>query len=330
MLRELSLAVVLSAFLLTGVAPLASAQEPQGGSATGAPKTKEAAVGDGGLERRVEQLEEQLVDLQVVIGTLESLARGGGAQEPRQAWSSGGSGADQARIDALETQVRALAAEVERLSGRASVAAPLERQGAASPGSAPGAAPSPYATTRFGETTVTSANGDPIGGLLQQEELPPVGGAQATPRDPGGVPPGGVAALDPATTEAESPKQLYERAYGYMLQQNFAAAQSDFTDFLKRYPNDSLVPDALYWLGETHYVQRNYADAAEAFDLVTQGYRSSAKAPDSLLKRGMALAALGKKDDACGILGRLPAAYPSASPALKAKAGSERQRLGCP
>ena len=41
------------------------------------PKTKApAAVGaaDSGLKQRVEQLEEQLVDMQVVVGTLESLA----------------------------------------------------------------------------------------------------------------------------------------------------------------------------------------------------------------------------------------------------------------
>src|SRR5690349_8497881 len=45
----------------------AQAPAPQGGG------------GDVGLRDRVEQLEGQLVDLQVVIGTLESLARTGGA-----------------------------------------------------------------------------------------------------------------------------------------------------------------------------------------------------------------------------------------------------------
>jgi TolA-binding protein len=76
-------------------------------------------------------------------------------------------------------------------------------------------------------------------------------------------------------------------------------------------------------------VQRNYADAAEAFDLVMQGYGNSPKAADSMLKRGMALAALGKKADACGVLSQLPGRYPSAPPHLKSKADSERQRIGC-
>jgi tol-pal system protein YbgF len=129
---------------------------------------------------------------------------------------------------------------------------------------------------------------------------------------------------------AGDPKEAYERAYGFLLQQEYGAAQAGFIDFLKVYPRDSLVPNALYWLGETHYVQRNYADAAEAFDLVTQGYGNSPKAADSMLKRGMALAALGKKQDACGVLGQMPGKYPSAPAHLKSKADSERQRIGCP
>ncbi len=277
--------------------------------------------GDGDIRRRVQQLEEQLVDLQVVIGTLESLARSGGASPaPRVVAPVGGNGADAGRIDALETQVRALSSQIEQLqSGRG--AAPSY---STAPGS--GAAPS-----TFGSTTVNAGEGDPIGGLIAQDRavapapLPPVN-ERVSPAQPSDAAPD-LAATDPA--EAGDPKQAYERAYGFLLQQEYAAAQAGFRDFLKLYPRDSLVPNALYWLGETHYVQRNYADAAEAFDLVTQAYGNSPKAPDSMLKRGMALAALGKKADACGLLGQLPGKYPSAPPHLKSKADSERQRIGC-
>jgi tol-pal system protein YbgF len=127
-----------------------------------------------------------------------------------------------------------------------------------------------------------------------------------------------------------NPKQLYETAYGYLLQQDYSAAQAGFADFLKRFPKDSLAPNALYWLGETHYVQRNYADAAEAFDLVTGSFGSSTKAPDAQLKRGMALAQLGKKQDACAAFRELGARFPNAPPHVKSKAESELQRTGCP
>src|SRR5262249_35046035 len=68
------------------------------------------------LQRRVEQLEEQLVDLQVVIGTLESLAKGGIAPPPQADGRSGALGAAEAgRLDAIETQIRALASQLESL-----------------------------------------------------------------------------------------------------------------------------------------------------------------------------------------------------------------------
>ncbi len=90
-----------------------------------------------------------------------------------------------------------------------------------------------------------------------------------------------------------------------------------------------MAPNALYWLGESHYVQRNYADAAEAFDLVVSSYSSSNKAADAQLKRGMSLAQLGKKQDACTAFRELPTKFPTAPPLLKSKADGERQRAGC-
>ncbi len=305
--RRIGLTVALATFavLATG----AVAQETAPAAAPAAPKAKTAS-GDGDLRRRVQQLEEQIVDMQVVIGTLESLARsGGGTAAPRVVAPVGGGGADAARIDALDMQIRALTSQIEQLqSGRGGAAAPPPAYSAAP------VTPPPSSST-FGSTTLNAGEADPIGGLIAQDQPAPARPAVS-------------AANDPAA--AGDPKQAYERAYGFLLQQEYGAAQAGFIDFLKVYPRDSLVPNALYWLGETHYVQRNYADAAEAFDLVSQGYGNSPKAPDSMLKRGMALAALGKKQDACGVLGQMPGKYPSAPPHLKSKADSERQRIGCP
>ena len=92
----------------------------------------------------------------------------------------------------------------------------------------------------------------------------------------------------------------------------------------------SIVPLLLLAMWQSHYVQRNYADAAEAFDLVISAYGTSSKAPDAQLKRGMALAQLGKRQDACTALRSVGSKYPSAPVQLKAKADSERQRSGCP
>ncbi len=343
MLNFQRLGLVLMAPLVAGLlaAGAAVAQEP--GAAPTAGKQAEQTAGkskggDADLRKRVEQLEEQIVDMQVVIGTLESLARSGGGAAPARA-----AGAEVGRVTALEAQVRALQAKIDQIpNGRAGLTPPSHGYPPAPPANgggmaweasptvpppsdAPSVAP-PVAQGepgQYGSSTVNSATSDDIGTLIERQDVPPVaGGAQPSPDAPGPL-----AAID--SVPVANPKQDYEKAYGFLLQQNYGAAQAGFTDFLKLYPKDSLVPNALYWLGETHYVQRNYADAAEAFDIVTQAYGSSAKAPDSYLKRGMALAQLGKKQDACSMLGGLPSKYPSAPANVKAKADSERQRLGC-
>src|SRR5262249_46845410 len=101
-------------------APLPKAPRPAAPAAKSAPESASADRGDAQLRQRVEQLEEQLVDLQVVIGTLESLAKNAGTSAPsmRGAPVGGGSlgGSDGARLDALETQIRALTAQLEQLA----------------------------------------------------------------------------------------------------------------------------------------------------------------------------------------------------------------------
>jgi tol-pal system protein YbgF len=313
------------------------------GAQAKAQKAPAAAAGGGeaaGLRQRVEQLEEQLVDLQVVIGTLESLARTGGVSAaPVRSEASGGVAAsDRSRLDIIETQIRALTAQVEQLSAEV-------RNGAGRRSDAGDAGPS-YAeeapqTSRFGSTTVTSDNADPVGALPGDgsalDARPPARPAPGTPAPPSTygsetLPSVGggdqFAAVEPQA--GGNPKQLYETAYGHLLQQDYGSAQAGFRDFLKSYPQDPLAPNALYWLGETHYVQRNYADAAEAFDLVLSAYGTSGKAADAQLKRGMSLAQLGKRQDACTSFRAVATKYPNAPAHLKAKADSERQRIGCP
>jgi len=323
---------------------LPEVKAPQQGKA---PAQKAAPQGDSaGLRERVEQLEGQLVDLQVVIGTLESLARTGGAvSAPARSESSlpMGSG-DGARLDSLETQIRALTAQVEQLA--AEVRAGAQRR---SDAGGDGFAPDAPQTSRFGSTTVTSDNAFPDDGFGAGGG-PPAPESRFPQQPPGGSPAGpGYGAAPPTTYGSEalppagsgefaavepgmggSSKQVYETAYGHLLQQDYGAAQAGFRDFLKTYPQDPLAPNALYWLGESHYVQRNFADAAEAFDLVVSSYAKSSKAPDAQLKRGMALAQLGKRQEACTVLRGVGGKFPSAPAQLKAKADGERQRIGCP
>lgn len=284
------------------------------------------------LKARVQQLEEQLVDMQVVIGTLESMGRSGAAG-PAPASGGGfaggaayGGGADSARLDGVETQIRAMTAQIEQLSrevrGMSGGVGPRGDAGGASQYNAPAsgyaAGPSPApapAIGGFGSTTITPSQGgggDAIGGFIANNDWQ--NSQQVAAASPGG---GG------------DPKILYETAYGYLLQQDYGAAETSFGEFLQRYPQDELAGNAQYWLGESYYVRGQYKTAAEAFLKGYKTYRDGSKASDSLLKLAMSLEKLGQRDAACSSLSELTARFPDAPPHVKNRAASERARAGC-
>ncbi len=283
-----------------------------------------AATGESGLKARVESLEEQLVDMQVVVGTLESLAKSGSSSaspvyRPSAGGGAGG-GADSARVESLENQIRALTSQVQQLSDQVQGLGGTPRRSEAPPGASPS-----VAGAGFGSTTVTPG-GDAIGGLITGDAPPsnsPTGTLGATP------PSVSTGALAPAG-DSSDPKQLYETAYGYLLQRDYGAAETAFDDFLKKFPSDSLSGNAQYWLGESHFVRGQYKAAAGAFLKGYQTYVQSAKAPDSLLKLAMSLDRLGQKDAACSSYSELNSKFPNAPQSVKARAQSERQRVGCP
>jgi tol-pal system protein YbgF len=323
-------------------------KQAQPGQPRAQPKESAAAPtapsgGDAALKQRVEQLEEQLVDMQVVVGTLESLARNGASSAPRKDGDSGGDGADSLRVDALETQVRAMAAQIEQLSQqvRSLGGQPLKRTEAAPdeglPPEAPLAKPPPGDATRFGSTTITSDTGDAAADGVGSDQPTPPGQRLPPAQKPPGptAPPGApaqdaVAAVTPPGAPAANPKQLYETAYGYLMQRDYGAAQSGFEEFLNRYPKDSLAGNAQYWLGEAHFVRGEYKAAAGAFLKGYKDYAGNARAADSLLKLAMSLDRLGQKDGACSSYSELNTRFPDAPDNVKMRAKSERQRIGCP
>lgn len=304
-----------------------------------APKDDAAArpaASEAQLRQRVEQLEEQLADMQVTIGTLESLNKSGGgpAPAPGAAGPVRGGGVDQARVDSLETQIRALTAQLEQLAEQVrqmsrdrrteALDPPPPTREAAIPGPrtdvpparerTPAAAPPPA----FGSTTVRPGSerdpreGDQIGRLIEPD----------LPRQANAQPP-----LPPSAAQASTPKALYETAYGYLLQQDYGAAEVAFEEFLRRYPSDRLTADAQYWLGETLYVQRRFKPAGQAFLKVIEQHKTSAKVPNSILKLALALEQLGQKD--CALFSELEARHPNAPADVKSKARALKQRVGC-
>ena len=126
-----------------------------------------------------------------------------------------------------------------------------------------------------------------------------------------------------------SPKDEYELAYGYVLHKDYGLAEQAFRDFVRKYPNEKLVADAQYWLGESQFQQQRFRDAAEAFLAVSTKYESSGKAPDALLRLGQSLAALSQKEAACATLAEVGRKYPRASASVKRGVTQEQKRAHC-
>jgi tol-pal system protein YbgF len=152
---------------------------------------------------------------------------------------------------------------------------------------------------------------------------PPAGPVRsATPNAPAG---GKLATLPPSA----SPQDEYDLAYGYVLHKDYALAERAFRDFLKKYPNERLLPDAQYWLGESLYQRQRYRDAAESFLAVSTKYEHAGKAPDSLLRLGQSLAAMNQKEAACATLAEVGRKYPKASAGVKRGVAAEIKRAKC-
>ncbi|HRD78872.1 MAG TPA: tol-pal system protein YbgF, partial [Hyphomicrobiaceae bacterium] len=170
---------------------------------------------------------------------------------------------------------------------------------------------------------------DPIAKMLKEQPRPaaavppPATTAPATGDRPAGpLPPA-------AATAAGNPRQLYEVAYAFLLQQDYAGAEASFLEFLARYPSDALAGSAAYWLGEAYFVRGMYQQAARSFLKGYQTYKASPKAPDSLLKLAMSLDHLGQRGDACATYAELAQKFPQAPQNVKNRAQTERSRLGC-
>lgn len=291
-----------------GRAPQQTQQRSGAPAASARPPSETPPRTDAQMRQRIEELEKEMIDMHVLVGTLQSMAgQGGGA-------GGGGyaaplTGQEASRISALETQVQALAIQVEQLTQqiRSLTAGAGGSPDPRRPG--PGIQKAPPAVGGFGATVVKPGLNEPAdegAAMGRQAALGPTGGA------------GGP-----------SSKLAYEAAYARLLQQDYDGAESGFSEFLARYPGDGLAANAQYWLGETYYLQGRWDAAAQAFYKVAQSYASSVKAPDSLAKLAMSLERNGKRPAACAALGELNKRYPNPPAHVKGWEQAERRRAGC-
>jgi len=123
--------------------------------------------------------------------------------------------------------------------------------------------------------------------------------------------------------EAASFEEGYQKGRVLYLEEKYTEAAEIFSRLTSQYPKHSLVPDALFWLGECYLAQKRYQEAVRKFELVTSLAPDSPRAPDALLEQAYSLSRLGEHEAAASALKKLLKNYPGTPAAHKAKEASD-------
>lgn len=270
-----NLAALLAAALLIGAAP-ASAQD----------------LSLGALVDRLERLERD-------IGLITRQLATAGVPESALTAGEGGvetAGHQEVRFGELEEQLRQLTGQVEearfalrqigdRVEGLAADTdarlAAIEQRLTEAPAPAPVADAVPPDTPP--ETTVVEG-GDGVLGTVPAEGTD-------------------VALVTPPVDQPVA--DTYSQSIQLLSQTDYASAQAGFQAIIDAHPEDPLAGNAHFWIGEIFMKQGDHQNAAVAFARGYKAFPDGNKAADSLLKLGMAFAAMGKNREACATYERL-------------------------
>jgi tol-pal system protein YbgF len=127
-----------------------------------------------------------------------------------------------------------------------------------------------------------------------------------------------------AAQEKTGPKRLYDSALALIRGGKPEQGRKRMRDYLDRYPGGSLAPNAMYWIGESHYDQERYDRAILTFKEVYDSYPRHHKAAAALLKTAYSYAAMGDEENAAFYLRVLLEDYPDSAPASLAEKKLER------
>ncbi|MBW8722435.1 MAG: tol-pal system protein YbgF [Polaromonas sp.] len=114
-------------------------------------------------------------------------------------------------------------------------------------------------------------------------------------------------------------KQEFETALATLRKGDFAAAQTSFLAFMKRYPQTGYRASALFWLGNAQYALRNYRDAVTNFRSLVTAEPDHMRAPEAMLSLANCQIELKDTKSARKTLEDLVKAYPQAEAAGVAK-----------
>lgn len=131
--------------------------------------------------------------------------------------------------------------------------------------------------------------------------------------------PTGRTAAPHAAPAAATGKGLYNQGMTLVRAEKGEEGRAILSTFLETDPQSALVPNAVYWIGESYYLEKNYPQAILTFKDVTRRFPKHHKAAAALLKIAMSYQMLGENDNATLYLRALLKDHPKSEPAPAAR-----------
>ena len=141
-----------------------------------------------------------------------------------------------------------------------------------------------------------------------------------------------TATAAPAVPNPDDGKRAYFAAYQVFKTGGPNKAINPMRNFIKTYPQSTLIPSAYYWLGEFYLAASpsDVSNAKKSFRIVAEQFSSAPKAASALLKLGSFADVDGKTPEAIKYMLKIIKDFPSSEEAKAAKSYLTAQNVPIP
>ncbi|MEA1996235.1 MAG: tol-pal system protein YbgF [Gemmatimonadota bacterium] len=92
-----------------------------------------------------------------------------------------------------------------------------------------------------------------------------------------------------------APREIFDLAYKDFTSSNYEMAVEGFRDFLQRFPDSPLAPEAHLYIGNSFRARKKYEEAVSSYRTLVDRYPDSPLQPDALYRIGDCLLKLGDR-----------------------------------
>jgi tol-pal system protein YbgF len=128
---------------------------------------------------------------------------------------------------------------------------------------------------------------------------------------------------------SDAPRQQFTAAMEAYKGGQYDLAATQLKAFLTENSGHRLVPDAVFFLGETYLQRSRPREAAEQYLKLSTDYAKSPRAPEGMMRLGQSLALLGNNEQACATFAEVGKRYPTASTTVRKTVEREMQKDHC-